>query len=581
MKLWLEDDVLYTKTAPTTPSFPTRCLDLRHISEYTSENKITLSGKVYLRESKISYVDTMGKESSRPPSNGRYVALSYRWPLKPHITTSTSNYRRFVEDGIDIQSFPPIFRDAVAVTRKLGLYYLWIDALCIIQDDEADWKSEAAIMGAIYTQAICTITVHHHSTNIPDNGFLHFITTPKVPGMEYTTSQLLEDFDELVGFSELSKRGWIMQERVLSPRIIHFTTTGDGRTFWESRRTGTFEYTTTIDFIRRQSVSDISLCTFTQYWFDLVERFSECELTYEDDKLYAIAGIAQHVQGKINIMFKEGLWENSFYCGLLWLARDDALRIPEKERAPSWTWAARDGEVVFPWKYAFGRLPVGWEEGLIQTPSWVPSLGAEQKFDIEGLSLGMLDSGIEGLSLDTGIIRFSTKLTRIGLPEEIYKRRETEELDEDGDEDGDEEPDGEEPGEEGLGEEELDEQRTDEDDPLLHSTVRQLEFMNVNMSSSGCFHAINDEEGDELGWVSLDDGYCTSETHTDVWIAHIATLHYMLAGIEEDDQTSLCCLLLVESGCGGGEMGYSRIGAGVIYDVKYFDNEVTRQIKLV
>ncbi|KAK4206045.1 hypothetical protein QBC37DRAFT_301586, partial [Rhypophila decipiens] len=90
------------------------------------------------------------------------------------------------------------FQDAIQVTRALGKKYLWIDALCIIQGPDGDWKSEAETMANIFACAYCTIAAG-------------------------TLTTCAFDFDKDVDRGTLMKRAWVLQERVLSRRIIHFT----------------------------------------------------------------------------------------------------------------------------------------------------------------------------------------------------------------------------------------------------------------------------------------------------------------------------------------------------------------------
>jgi hypothetical protein len=87
-----------------------------------------------------------------PPA--KYAALSHCWGLYPLLTTTTSNIsshssRPPGRSGIPLSSLPRTFRDAILIKRALGLRYLWIDSLCIIQDSDVDWEREWALMGEI------------------------------------------------------------------------------------------------------------------------------------------------------------------------------------------------------------------------------------------------------------------------------------------------------------------------------------------------------------------------------------------------------------------------------------------------
>jgi hypothetical protein len=355
MKQWLEEDILITKTAISARTTPARLLDLRKITVRLTKKTYVLEGNVYLRESRRGDIEK-GTSALDLAADERYIALSYRWPPDRSMTTSVGNYSTFV------QSFPLTFQDTIFVAKQLGVENLWIDALCIIQDTPADWNAEAVKMGDIYAGAVCTVAVHTPWSSRASTGYLLY-PTPKGRKSKYTGEDLMRDFEAFVDRGSLSQRGWILQERVLSTRLIHFV---HGRAFWESRRTGSFEYSgVVVGWVLRQRVLDASVCAFTQYWFDLVERFSKCELTVEGDKLFAMQGIATHVRERVGIDYSQGLWENSVHCGLLWIAEKGKLRRPREERASSWSWACRDGAVTMPWKFAYGRLPVSWEERCI------------------------------------------------------------------------------------------------------------------------------------------------------------------------------------------------------------------------
>jgi hypothetical protein len=91
---------------------------------------------------------------------GRYAALSHCWgtpsPSNPGFKTETHNYDQ-VRAGIVFESLPALFQDAVLTTWKLGIQYLWIDSICIIQDSKGDWETESAKMGSVYRNAYVTI----------------------------------------------------------------------------------------------------------------------------------------------------------------------------------------------------------------------------------------------------------------------------------------------------------------------------------------------------------------------------------------------------------------------------------------
>ncbi|KLU87477.1 hypothetical protein MAPG_06477 [Magnaporthiopsis poae ATCC 64411] len=87
---------------------------------------------------------------------GRYICLSHCWGRAQIITTTISTMRARME-GIAESQLSRTFREAIAATRRLGVRYIWIDSLCIIQDSALDWQVESAKMAAIYGNAWLTL----------------------------------------------------------------------------------------------------------------------------------------------------------------------------------------------------------------------------------------------------------------------------------------------------------------------------------------------------------------------------------------------------------------------------------------
>lgn len=168
----------------------------------------------------------------------RYIALSHSWGNLSHqeqqrISTTRENLpdRR---EGFSIHDFPQTFRDAVRVTRGLGLRYLWIDAFCIIQEDNTDFKRELERMEDVFASAYCRIAATSDKASC--HGFLkrdlmsRYIHIQDASGRSIYVCNDMDDFDNDVEKALLNTRGWVLQERVLSHRTIHFTA---NHIYWE------------------------------------------------------------------------------------------------------------------------------------------------------------------------------------------------------------------------------------------------------------------------------------------------------------------------------------------------------------
>lgn len=187
-------------------------------------------------------IDLGGTEEDIPhlyESDGEdlpYVALSHCWGGKiPSSTIEANKLERCTEMKID--ELPQTFQDAVQVTRALGIRYLWIDALCIIQDSREDWFKEAAKMASLYAGAAVVISALEAASSTA--GFLGKRRVPlAILNDKYGIQKLLKDYNEYFEDCLLARRGWCMQERLLAPIILHF---GRDQMYWECRRCVTSE----------------------------------------------------------------------------------------------------------------------------------------------------------------------------------------------------------------------------------------------------------------------------------------------------------------------------------------------------
>ncbi|KXX75294.1 hypothetical protein MMYC01_208669 [Madurella mycetomatis] len=159
-----------------------------------------------------------------------YVTLSHCWGSQRWVATTTESLPQML-DGFDLAAIPKTYADAIAVTRKLGIQFLWIDSFCIIQDNREDWAAESQRMGDIYEKAYLNIAAAGASDG--KAGFLEarkedpiYVRVPAAADQQashfFFTNQANSDFDAFVTRVKLNTRGWVLQERILSRRTIHF-----------------------------------------------------------------------------------------------------------------------------------------------------------------------------------------------------------------------------------------------------------------------------------------------------------------------------------------------------------------------
>lgn len=260
--------------------------------------------------------------------------------------------------GIKIDLLPKTIRDAIVLTRAMKVRYLWIDAICIIQSTDTDdylddWRAEASKMGSYYAHSLCTISASRASDS--SQGFLTERKAEKFPneqcvvgrwrygdrkGYLYVPPQKL-CLDDIAVLEPLERRGWCIQERVLSPRVLHWTRVG---LFWECSHTrGEFEVEHLVDlpkpldsFRIDDFVAAPSDESFVTKWHVLLEEYSKRKLSHEGDRLAAMQGIATRMAERIQGEYFAGIFLPCFVDTLLWAPLYEYSR---NEDFPSWSWA--------------------------------------------------------------------------------------------------------------------------------------------------------------------------------------------------------------------------------------------------
>ncbi|PKS05607.1 hypothetical protein jhhlp_008125 [Lomentospora prolificans] len=430
LRFWVHACDAGHKCHPTEPpALPTRVLDLGSPPTFES----------------VKLVETKG-------GKGQYVALSHSWGGVDILTTKRQTLQAHAA-GIPIGKLPQTFLDTVQIATGLGIRYVWIDSLCIVQDDFEDWEREAPRMAEVYSNAYLTVS-SSHALNPTEGCF------PRWRMFEYTPSDNLStgtrekwnhlDFVPLptsvsfrrpsklflhkgwlppsaieaptvyrngnfgskrdpIASETLSSRAWTLQERLLSPRVLHF---GRDQMFWqcqscfiaedgsrfdpaifsldaviETQRVNPADKSAAVfmSFVPEASIPSQEEGRFKGGWLHVVADFSRRRLTYGDDKLAALSGLANIIASRTGDTYICGLWERHIYQDLCWKVdrsheveiemklwdmrlepdrdintpydqdiglalRDDSKALEIKRvpgRAPSWSWASMDAPLSF------------------------------------------------------------------------------------------------------------------------------------------------------------------------------------------------------------------------------------------
>ncbi|KAK0704513.1 heterokaryon incompatibility protein-domain-containing protein [Lasiosphaeris hirsuta] len=303
-----------------------------------------------------------------------YAALSYCWGGDQASKTLKARVADYEQD-IPLSTLPQTIQDALTVAHGIGLRYLWVDALCIVQDDYDDKDEQIAQMHKVYRGAYVTISAATASTS--HEGFLQ----PRTQHRGFTLPARLDDnvFGNVLLMPKpkfrasgtatheypLFSRGWTFQEHSLSPRILIYgrrealfwcaqSTQRDGgaeRPHWQSHDPYALSILSQGNLHDNTSAPPTHPHPHPAAWGALVEAYSDRALTVGDDKLPAVSAIAQaYADAHPEVTeYLAGLWREGFLEQCLWRAWDPAKTgRPGTYRAPSWSWAAVEGEVQ-PW----------------------------------------------------------------------------------------------------------------------------------------------------------------------------------------------------------------------------------------
>jgi hypothetical protein len=331
-----------------------------------------------------------------PQKCEKYAALSYCWGHRTeqdftYYTTTQTIARGY--SGIPLSELPSTIQDAVFVTQKLGLRYLWVDRLCIVQDDENDLYEELGKMPSIYSFAYVTISAA--SAESSTAGFLskrydrtvgkEVIRIKIRTSAENVTSPNDDDSRKSIASGEqtgpinllpmktgqtltsditepIEDRAWTMQEQLLSRKLLFF---GSRQLRWVCGNAqyvdgGRNDQSTQLPFpflsVNKRSPFHPTPAyqaerNTTQYsWDAIISKYSKRQLSKPEDKLAALGGLASRFadfMGYPSEDYLGGVWRQDFITQLLWMVQPSEIvkRPPKFHRPPSWSWASVDGEI--------------------------------------------------------------------------------------------------------------------------------------------------------------------------------------------------------------------------------------------
>ncbi|KAH9209450.1 heterokaryon incompatibility protein-domain-containing protein, partial [Leptodontidium sp. 2 PMI_412] len=292
-----------------------------------------------------------------------YITLSYAWGGDVLSKTIKSNLRER-QESLPESTLPQAFRDAFIIARGLNIRYIWIDALCIVQDDLDDWLRESVLMCQVYEN--CTLTISATKSNKCESGFLQPRVNPEqeigtyMDAVERPLHVRVAQSNVRQIQGPLNDRAWTFQERLLSPAVLHFT---DDGIYWECKSICVNDSGARLNCnVELKAIyapeewsfgggeKYESASGFENVWSGIVENYCKRTLTFPQDKLVALSGIAQRYQVRTNGKYVAGLWENKLMRWLLWQRSKTAawgLQVFGQRssvyRAPSWSWASLDG----------------------------------------------------------------------------------------------------------------------------------------------------------------------------------------------------------------------------------------------
>lgn len=325
---------------------------------------------------------------SEQGDSAEYAALSHCWGISQPLTLTKATLED-MKQKVVFNDSSKTFREAVDATRRLGIPFLWIDSLCILQDDRSDWEKEAPTMSDVYNSS--TVTLSAASSNSAAGGLFPLTNERKEkhkewklpctapdgsPEYVYVRARTKDVFNiqNIVHSSVepekpwLSSRGWVLQEDHLSPRMLHFR---KEELAWTCNSCSRCECRIRPSLLKSNpfrialgalETTEERTRELNRYWPAIAMEYSRRNLTIPGDRIAALSGLAKYMEEETTDTYVCGLWYEDMADQLLWyIDRSGGQKLPAARfahpYAPTWSWMSVPAPISYWDRYPTGSVP--------------------------------------------------------------------------------------------------------------------------------------------------------------------------------------------------------------------------------
>lgn len=346
-----------------------RHADLQPVSS-TGDGKTEVRSSHHSRPETFTVLDVENECLVDIAPWAEYVALSYVWGgPQPLMNTKKTKAGLYCRGSLGKRAqVPATIRDSLLFLRSLGERYLWIDSLCIVQDDEADKFEKIYNMDQIYARARFTLVAAYGDSchaGLPGVAVGSRVSPwNHIQGIQVSIEPL--DFEQVIRSTVWIRRGWTFQEWQLSTRCIIFTA---NEVFLRNGSVMARECATV-----PPRVADISPAVFENVdrslgvfeYAGMLSTYTSRMLSSSTDKLNAFRGIERLLQPHMRSAFLWGLPKEVLDNAILW--RPSCLTAERLPQFPSWSWCGWEGPMVLSsFALSDNVCRVQWQDAVTKT----------------------------------------------------------------------------------------------------------------------------------------------------------------------------------------------------------------------